>query len=138
MRHITTLILFILLTVLLAGCGNTVSEPAGTSGNGGDNHDAAWSDSSSPDFHGEFVKTNDPTGCKTCHGSTYQGKGDAPSCYQCHDGPGGHPVGWRSSSVHGSAARSGGTAVCAVCHGSDYRGGWAGVSCYQCHGGPNP
>jgi hypothetical protein len=59
------------------------------------------------------------------------------SCYQCHDGPGGHPTGYRSSNLHGPDAQSG-LHQCSVCHGADFRGDWTEVSCYQCHDGPNP
>ena len=76
-------------------------------------------------------------GCRDCHGTDYRGGWSSVSCYTCHDGPGGHPVGYRSSNQHGRDAEFS-THVCSVCHGSDFRGDWTGVSCYQCHDGPNP
>jgi hypothetical protein len=77
-------------------------------------------------------------GCATCHGADYRGGWSEVSCYGCHDGPGGHPIGWRGRNQHGDYAETYGIHPCAACHGQDYRGDWTGVSCYQCHDGPLP
>lgn len=94
-------------------------------------------DYAEPGQHGaEVVAAAGVAGCVACHGQDYEGGRSGVSCYQCHDGIGGHPVNWESASRHGDAVEDGGGAACAVCHGADYRGGWAATSCYECHDGP--
>jgi hypothetical protein len=104
-------------------------------------HPGAWSEPASPDFHGARVERADPSGCVPCHGADFRGGARVPGCYDCHDGPGGHPGRWASRDAarfHGEPVEKAGPAACGSCHGPDYRGGWSGVSCYTCHaGGPS-
>ncbi|MCA9726714.1 MAG: hypothetical protein KC729_03460 [Candidatus Eisenbacteria bacterium] len=104
-------------------------------------HPAEWAQPTSMDFHGERVYERGPEACRTCHGADLHGDVDVASCYDCHDGAGGHPYGWvRPEEIpfHGNAFVSEGPAYCENCHGADSRGGWSGVSCYTCHaGGPS-
>lgn len=64
-------------------------------------HGRGWLDSSSPNFHGNAVRTAhwDMRPCRTCHGISYDGGKVGVSCKDCHTGTGG-PEG------------------CATCHGS--------------------
>lgn len=101
-------------------------------------HPAEWLEPTSVDFHGARVKAEGPDFCEACHGGDLRGMGEATSCYECHDGPGGHPVGWVSPAppFHGDTVAEEGPTPCQACHGADYHGGWSDVSCYECHAGP--
>ena len=103
-------------------------------------HPPEWNKVGSPDFHGDRVAREGPESCTACHGDDLRGDAVAPSCYDCHDGPGGHPNTWVSppDPFHGTQVQLTGPTSCGECHGADYRGGWSGVSCYTCHaGGPS-
>jgi ribosomal protein L40E len=104
-------------------------------------HPPEWTQTTSVDFHGDRVVQRGVETCRECHGEDLRGGVDVNSCYQCHDGPGGHPPGWARPSetpFHGDAFVSQGPDYCRNCHGSDFRGGWCGVSCSDCHaGGPS-
>jgi len=124
----------LLLLGLLASCADLQSPE--------DNpihvHPESWMNTQSADFHGTRVAMDTPEGCKSCHGADLMGDAAIPSCYDCHNGPSGHPSGWVTSAppFHGMVVDTSGSAQCQPCHGTDYRGGWAGVSCYECHPGP--
>lgn len=110
-------------------------------------HPASWNEPTAADFHGTRVEGDGPANCVGCHGADYDGQADVPGCYDCHDGPGGHPFGWAdpiSTHFHGDQVAEAGKADCAPCHASTlsgnlaFTGGWSGVSCYTCHaGGPS-
>jgi hypothetical protein len=104
-------------------------------------HTPEFNEELSLDFHGARVLERGASSCMVCHGHDFQGASGVPSCYECHDGAGGHPYGWEergASSFHGAAVEATGPAPCAACHGEDYAGGWSGVSCSECHaGGPS-
>ncbi len=125
----------IFLLLALAGCSerNLPTEV--------ESHGSDWNKISSSDFHGNRVVLFGPDGCEACHGGDWRGRGEAPSCYECHEGPGGHPSRWMDESstrFHGKAVEQSGPSPCAACHGDDFRGGWSGVSCDTCHGsGPS-
>ncbi|MBK7048140.1 MAG: hypothetical protein IPH48_16870 [bacterium] len=89
-----------------------------------------------PSRHGSAVEDGGAAACAACHGADFLGGWSATSCYECHDGPGGHPVGWSHYTGHGRTASLYGPAACGTCHGVDYQGGWSGITCYQCHVGP--
>ncbi len=104
-------------------------------------HPPEFNDAYSADFHGARVLARGASSCTVCHGEEYDGAAGVPSCYQCHDGAGGHPFGWANpgaSFFHGAEVASAGPEPCALCHGADYLGGWSEVSCSRCHaGGPS-
>ncbi|MEA1996032.1 MAG: hypothetical protein U9N45_00250 [Gemmatimonadota bacterium] len=103
-------------------------------------HPEVWTELSSASFHGRKVETVGLISCPGCHGKDYRGGTSGISCYNCHDGPSGHPVGWTESSSEnsmGSSVAKRGITSCAPCHGKDYRGGTSGISCYNCHDGPS-
>jgi hypothetical protein len=104
-------------------------------------HPAQWNAPASVDFHGTRVLASGPTTCVGCHGTNYEGTTTVPSCFGCHDGPGGHPGGWAqrgAANFHGKTVETTGPTPCKACHGSDYRGGWSARSCFECHsGGPS-
>ncbi|MBI2343756.1 MAG: hypothetical protein HYV02_05450 [Deltaproteobacteria bacterium] len=93
------------------------------------------------------------TQCQLCHGDSYEGRGGAPSCYQCHanypephlTSDGTQNPSWHAG-VHGTtlwanggAAATGKAAAavagCTDCHGTPLTGGSTGLSCYNsgCH-----
>ncbi|HUU26321.1 MAG TPA: hypothetical protein VM123_00785 [archaeon] len=105
-------------------------------------HPEEWAEESSPDFHGNKVTLSGLVSCPACHGADYRGiQGSGVSCYSCHDGPGGHPVGWvkqSSEGLHPIKVAAEGTGACAPCHGENFQGKkYNGGSCYSCHGGPS-
>jgi uncharacterized CHY-type Zn-finger protein len=110
--------------------------------NGPSGHPAqGWLDSSSPGFHGQAASVRGITECAACHGQDYKGGTSGVSCFQCHNGPSGHPTaGWldaNSQSFHGIRVSQTGIKYCSACHGSDYLGGISGISCFTCHNGPS-
>ncbi|MBZ0204343.1 MAG: CxxxxCH/CxxCH domain-containing protein [Ignavibacteria bacterium] len=54
-------------------------------------HLVGWSNPSSANFHGIYIRTNNwnLSGCKTCHGGDYSGGTSGASCLGCHNGSGG-------------------------------------------------
>jgi len=147
MKHRNTLwiaITMLALSLLLGACAERKS-PADSSIKA---HPASWMDVASADFHGTLVARDTPETCTSCHGSDLRGEGTAPSCYQCHDGPSGHPVDYYQppEPFHADTVAVESNDACADCHGEDYRGGWAKdwsadarrTDCYYCHGmGPS-
>jgi uncharacterized CHY-type Zn-finger protein len=107
--------------------------------NGPSGHPTGWIDPSSENFLGLRIRASGIGECAPCHGEDYQGGTSGVSCYSCHEGPSGHPIGWFDSSsdnYHGLKVAAEGPSVCAACHGEDYKGGVVDVSCYTCHNGP--
>lgn len=101
-------------------------------------HPDGWLNSTSVNFHGKKVAYSGIVSCTTCHGDNYRGGTSGVSCYQCHDGPSGHPEGMASPSsknFHGFIFwdNEWDLSRCKTCHGNDLRGGVSGTSCYQCH-----
>jgi predicted CxxxxCH...CXXCH cytochrome family protein len=102
-------------------------------------HKTGWSDSSSTQFHGRFIRLmqGDISGCAKCHGTGYTGGSSGVSCYGCHSSyP--HKTGWTtasSASSHGQYLKAKNWLVseCASCHGKEYTGGLTGKSCFTCH-----
>ncbi|MBW7995848.1 MAG: hypothetical protein FVQ81_04595, partial [Candidatus Glassbacteria bacterium] len=127
-----------LALALAGGCAERKSphDPAG------DVHPADWMKSTSEDFHGRKIAAVGLISCGECHGEDYRGEDHGgTSCYQCHDGPSGHPEGYllsSSANYHGDVVATEGTGGCTECHGEDYRGKeHGGTSCYYCHNGPS-
>ena len=121
-----------LLALAMVGCAERESEISA--------HPDAWSAVDDADFHGKRVEAKGTDACASCHGTELDGAASAPSCYECHDGPGGHPSGWASRPQPGHRAEIAlhGNGECRTCHGESFTGGWSGVSCYGCHaGGPS-
>jgi hypothetical protein len=101
-------------------------------------HPDGWLDSTSVNFHGKKVAYSGIVSCTTCHGDNYKGGTSGVSCYQCHDGPSGHPEGMTnpsSTNFHGLIFwdNNWDLSRCKTCHGNDLKGGVSELSCYQCH-----
>ncbi len=137
LKQLTIVFPLAAVAIVLAACSADRQDPAD---NGLLAHPDTWMEEESADFHGALVAENTPQSCTSCHGEQFEGDGRAPDCYQCHNGPGGHPEGWVSplEPFHGQAVEEAQDIThCSTCHGVDYRGGWAAVSCYECHNGPS-
>jgi hypothetical protein len=102
-------------------------------------HKAGWTDSSSTNFHGKFLRLGlgQLSGCASCHGTAFDGGTSGKSCYTCHASyP--HKTGWLDPSAAGShgkylKAKNWQTVECASCHGANFTGGTSGKSCFTCH-----
>ncbi len=102
-------------------------------------HKAGWSDTSSTNFHGKFLRLGlgQLTDCASCHGAAFDGGTSGKSCFTCHASyP--HNAGWidpASAVSHGKflKAKSWDTGECARCHGANFSGGTSGKSCFTCH-----
>ena len=109
-------------------------------GGGPGGHPVDWMDKSADKYHGKEIAQNGWAQCGVCHGADYKGGTSKKSCYACHDGVSGHPVGFdkgTSENFHGKKVAAEGIVGCTACHGADYKGGISRVSCYVCHeGGP--
>ena len=121
--------------ILMLGCAETapMQDEVPT-------HPPEWSVATSSDFHGARVAQDGTNFCTSCHGPALLGDAVVPGCYDCHDGPGGHPSYWKDAAepFHGTEVALHGPTACATCHGETYQGGWSEVSCYTCHaGGPS-
>jgi hypothetical protein len=136
--RIWTLILLAAGAGLLASCSelkDDLKEPVAA---GGGIHGAAWSDASSPEFHGRYLKAKswDDQECKSCHGGNYAGGTSGVSCFTCH-------AAYPHSAVfpnnrHTAYLRQTLFPLdqCQVCHGASYAGGpIADISCLTagCH-----
>ncbi len=120
------ILLFSFIILLVSGC-TELGEPT--------MHPNDWNDQNSENSHIAKISVTGFEGCRTCHGDYYEGGTSEVSCYQCHNGPGGHPAYniWvgapDSTKFHGE----GDIESCKTCHGDEYLGGTSRVSCYQCH-----
>ncbi len=101
-------------------------------------HPSEWTDQNSEESHIAKSITAGTVACQTCHGEDYEGGISEVSCYQCHNGPSGHPDYsiWVRSSDSPDFHGKDNIERCKTCHGDDYEGGVSEVSCYQCHDGP--
>ncbi len=107
-------------------------------------HPAGWTQQSSPDFHGAYIKAHsyDLSKCASCHGSDFKGGLTGTSCYTCHRGASG-PL--SCNTCHGSALNpappadlNGDSATSSPgvgAHQSHLAGSavFADVSCSSCH-----
>jgi hypothetical protein len=103
-------------------------------------HDAGWSDQSSSNFHGKYLKDKDYNTdvCTSCHAKNLLGGVSKVSCNKCHHSfP--HNDGWEDDTskinFHGKylKAKNWNSNECKNCHGAAYTGGTSGKACYQCH-----
>jgi len=144
-RSLSMLVIAMVALPLILGACAEGQNPADS---GIQAHPPTWMEPTNENFHGDLVARDDPATCTACHGSDLMGDALAPSCYECHNGPSGHPEGFAEppDPPHASVVAANGNGSCAQCHGSDYRGGWAEdyaspsdlASCYTCHGmGPS-
>ena len=119
------------LVLLVGAC----SDPTPVGENPITAHPEEWNVPGKSDFHGARVARDGTAFCTSCHGSDLHGVGIVPGCYDCHDGPGGHPASWasRPEPLHATAVQLAGPTECRTCHCRDYTGGWSNVSCFTCH-----
>ena len=102
-------------------------------------HPEGWNQTSSPDFHGTYLKAKayDTKECKPCHGGPFTGGTSQTSCFRCHAlYP--HSAAWiqtASADFHGRflKAMNYDAGECKSCHGVDFTGGSSQVACFSCH-----
>ena len=101
-------------------------------------HLSTWADAESPQYHGNYLKTQNwsMASCIKCHGPDFKGGESGNSCYTCHTTfP--HTENWTSGETDGHGAyliaNSDSINACTECHGDDFMGGTSEVSCYTCH-----
>jgi len=103
-------------------------------------HKAGWTNVSSPDYHGQYLKANSwqVNECSPCHGAQFTGGSSGISCRDCHTAfP--HPNGFGGTDGHPVYMRSNNFPLddCKLCHGTLYDGGnVVNVSCQDCHTNP--
>ncbi len=135
--NISVVFLLALAVALAGGCAER-KDPHDPAANV---HSADWMKPASEDFHGQKIADVGLISCAECHGEEYDGGSSHQSCFECHDGPSGHPEGYlvsSNASFHGNAVAQNGTEGCTECHGEDYRGEeHGGATCYDCHNGPS-
>jgi hypothetical protein len=143
MSQIKITLLFVIMALALAGCGDKNSQANFESLSG--KHVSSWL----PAGHTVAAKSN-LEACTECHGSDFSGGISKVACTQCHLGnvlsP--HPVFWNYTSTqptawgtyayvfHGKFAKEKGSNGCAVasCHGTGLQGvADSGPSCTSCH-----
>jgi len=97
-------------------------------------HRQGWNE---PDQHGvdALAQEGGIANCAiTCHGEDFLGKGDATSCYDCHElFP--HDTDWGTIENHGVyVVEENAIANCqTACHGTDLSGGLSKKPCTECH-----
>jgi hypothetical protein len=129
---------------------NVIYSPVAAGGTGGvTSHPFGWTNPRSS--HQSYVKSNGVSSCISCHSIDAASKGQAMSCYNCHNqkwttpATGGttggttgttasHPFGWTNPrSSHQNYVESNGTANCIGCHSIDAASKGQAMSCYNCH-----
>jgi hypothetical protein len=88
MRTTPLLLLSVCAATFLAlyGCAKLQDSPPVPVAPGIAVHPPGFADTTSPDFHGHAIRTNnwDMRPCRTCHGQTYAGGAVQVSCRTCH------------------------------------------------------
>ena len=105
-------------------------------------HKQGYLDTTSVDFHGVLLKSNNfnSDACKKCHATDFRGGNTNVSCYSCHNYP--HQQGYLDASsvnFHGDLLKTNNfnSDACKKCHATDFQGGNTNVSCYNCHNYPH-
>jgi len=103
-------------------------------------HVSGWNlDTSNISFHGKYLQSKgwDPTECKSCHGSLYDGGTSGKNCFTCHASfP--HETKFFGEDGHENYLENNGYPLneCKTCHGTDLLGGArVNISCSasDCH-----
>jgi hypothetical protein len=136
--RVWTLILLASGAGLLVSCSELKDDLKQPVAGGGGIHGEAWSDVTSPEFHGRYLKTKswEDQECKSCHGGDYAGGTSGVSCFTCHPAyphqavfPGNRHTTYLRQTLFPLDQ-------CQVCHGVTYAGGpIAEISCLTsgCH-----
>ncbi|MCK9425978.1 MAG: hypothetical protein M0Q21_08080 [Ignavibacteriaceae bacterium] len=102
-----------------------------------DVHKTGIVDQNSANFHGRYKLKSGLTDCSSCHGATFTGGLQSPSCATCHATITVHKAGivdTNSPEFHGKYPLTGGKfTACQTCHGDNFQGGVNSPSCANCH-----
>lgn len=102
-----------------------------------DVHKTGIGDANSPNFHGKYKLKSGLSDCSPCHGTSFSGGIQSPSCASigCHPTIDVHKSGIvdeNSPNFHGKYQLNGFT-ECQTCHGENFSGGNNSVACTTCH-----
>ncbi|OIO22594.1 MAG: hypothetical protein AUJ54_03180 [Ignavibacteria bacterium CG1_02_37_35] len=102
-----------------------------------DVHKSGIIDANSPNFHGKYKLKSGLADCTSCHGATFTGGLQSPSCATCHSTITVHKTGivdTNSPDFHGKYPLAGGKfTACQSCHGDNFQGGLNSPNCTNCH-----
>jgi len=102
-----------------------------------DVHKTGIIDQNSANFHGKYKLKTGLTDCTSCHGISFTGGTQSPSCKTCHSTIDVHKTGindQNSPNFHGKRNElKTSFAECQSCHGDNFQGGNNSVSCTSCH-----
>jgi len=102
-----------------------------------DVHKTGIVDQNSANFHGKYKLKAGFADCSSCHGATFTGGIQSPSCATCHTTITVHKTGivdQSSPNFHGKYPLAGGKFTeCQTCHGNNFQGGLNSPSCATCH-----
>ncbi|MFA6599115.1 MAG: CxxxxCH/CxxCH domain-containing protein [Ignavibacteriaceae bacterium] len=93
-------------------------------------------DVNSPNFHGKYKLKDGLADCSQCHGTSFTGGTQSPSCTTCHSTIDVHKSGIidpSSPNFHGKYPLKNGFTDCKTCHGDNFAGGNNSVACTTCH-----
>jgi len=101
-----------------------------------DVHKTGIIDVNSPNFHGKYKLKDGLADCSQCHGASFTGGTQSPSCTTCHSTIDVHKSGIidpSSPNFHGKYPLKNGFTECKTCHGDNFAGGNNSVACTTCH-----
>jgi hypothetical protein len=101
-----------------------------------DVHKSGITDQNSANFHGKYKLKSGLSDCSSCHGSSFTGGMQSPSCTTCHSTIDVHKSGiidQNSPNFHGKYPLTNGFTPCKTCHGDNFQGGNNSVACSTCH-----
>jgi len=103
-----------------------------------DVHKTGIVDQNSANFHGKYKFKAGFADCTSCHGATFSGGTQSPSCAtsSCHTTITIHKAGiidQNSADFHGKNQFAKDFTACKTCHGENFEGGLNSPSCATCH-----
>ncbi len=139
-RSIGCLLALVAASLLLGACSELKDDLPAPAPGGAKVHATGWTDTSSSEFHGKYLKTKawEDQECTRCHGGSYDGGSSGVACFTCHDSyphavrfspQTGRHVGYLQRNIYPLT-------YCQKCHGKLYAGGpRVNVTCMKagCH-----
>jgi len=101
-----------------------------------DVHKTGIIDANSANFHGKYKLKSGLADCSSCHGASFSGGIQSPTCTTCHSTIDVHKTGivdLNSPNFHGKYPLKNGFLECQTCHGVNFGGGTNSVACTTCH-----
>ncbi len=101
-----------------------------------DVHKTGIIDVNSANFHGKYKLKSGLADCSSCHGTSFSGGTQSPTCITCHSTIDVHKTGiidQNSPNFHGKYQLKNGFSECQTCHGENFSGGNNSTACTTCH-----